>query len=381
LEGGVVRLKFLRLAASVAAVTVLTVGCAGTSTGPSPSVDPDPTLEPELPAALVEAIALRTDLGLRADTEYVDAVHAANDSIRHDMGLLVTPEEANALDRRFAAQGELDGLIAYGAEHPDSFGGMYIDQASGGDVVLLFTRDVERHARVAAALAPAGITVRVRRVDFTEAELTEFLEDLDLRSLGGRGVDMLSAGLDTIRNVVTLEVKTNDQGFEERLEAAHGGRLDVIVHPAPGPWENVADGDGWRLIAVGETGGDEAYTVRAATDAGTWSAMWQAIGPRADQPAVDLEAEVVVTFGHGIGSSCREVRLDGVVIEDGEVYSVTSDPLAPRNCTADLAGTAVFVVAVSREALPIDGFTLRLGEQRATCGDCGFSEQIEVPLP
>ena len=71
-----------------------------------------------------------------------------------------------------------------------------------------------------------------------------------------------------------------------------------------------------------------------------------------------------MSFGHGIGSSCPELRLDGVAIEGGVVFSQTSDPLVPRGCTADLAATAVFVVAVERSALPDDGFTLRLLRER-----------------
>ena len=76
---------------------------------------------------------------------YVESVHAAPDSIRSDFGFLVTPDEGAELERRFAVQNGLGALAAYGAEHPDTFGGLYIDQASGGDVVLLFTTEVERH--------------------------------------------------------------------------------------------------------------------------------------------------------------------------------------------------------------------------------------------
>jgi hypothetical protein len=338
-------------------------------------------VDPDLPTELANAIALREDFGLRSDTDHVEAVHAAPDSVRHDIGILVTPEEAAELDRRFAAQDDLGALAAYGAEHPDTFGGMYIDQAAGGDVVLLFTRDVERHARVASALAPAGTTVRVRRVDFTEAELTELIDSLDFGSMQAPELEMVSASVDIIRNVVTLEVKTNDPTVKPRLEEAHRGRLEVIVHSVPGPWQNASEGDGWRLLAFGESGAVEAYTVRAATEAAAWAQMWDLIGLGAAQPAVDFETEVVVSFGHGVGSSCREMRLDDVTVANGEVFSIVSDPLAPRACTADLAGAAVFVVVVSRDALPADGFSLRLSEHRVTCEDCGFTEAIEVSLP
>lgn len=39
----------------------------------------------------------------------------------------------------------------------------------------------------------------------------------------------------------------------------------------------------------------------------------------------------------------------------------------------------MFVVAVERDALPDDGFTLRLAERTITGG--GFQEELEVELP
>jgi hypothetical protein len=70
-----------------------------------------------------------------------------------------------------------------------------------------------------------------------------------------------------------------------------------------------------------------------------------------------------------------------VHIGDGVVFSVVSDPLEPRACTADLTGAAAFVVAIERSSLPAERFTLQLREASVTCADCGFTEQIEVELP
>jgi hypothetical protein len=223
--------------------------------------------------------------------------------------------------------------------------------------------------------------VTVRGARFSEAELTEVLERLDLAGMAGDRIEPLSAGLDTMNNRVTLDVKSDDPTLEARPELQYGGMVEVTVHPLPGEWANVPRGDGWRLLAAGEAGGQEAYTVRAATDDGAWEALWSELGLDGERPAVALADEVVVSFAHGIGSACRELRLDDVVVEDGAVFSVTSDPLAPRNCTADLAGAAVFVVAVERAALPADGFTLQLSERRITGQGAGFTEVIEVPLP
>lgn len=273
----------------------------------------------------------------------------------------------------------IGALNAYAADHADEFGGLYMHPPGSGSFVLLFTANLEEHA---VALREISERVTVRPAEFTEAELLAVLEGLDLSGLSSETTEPISASLDTIGNRVTLEVKSSDPTLEVRLETLHAGRLDVIVHPLPGAWANVTEGDGWRLVATGRTDGNEAYNVRAATRADSWEALWLRVGLDGEPPAVDLGDEVVVSFAHGIGSSCPELRLDGVSIGGGVVYSVTSDPLAPRACTADLAAAIVFVVVLERTALPPDGFTLRL-QERPVCGgnDCGFSEEIEVALP
>ena len=271
------------------------------------------------------------------------------------------------------------GLQAYGAEHADQFGGMYIDPPGGSSVVMLFTSDLESHHAAVNAILPG---TRVRQVEHTEADLVALLESFDFQALQDQGIQMIGGSVDVIGNRVELEVKSNDPTVELRLELAHGGMLDVTLFPVPGAWANVTEGDGWRLLSAGETGNQEAFTVRVATGADAWDEMWTAIGLEGAAPAVDFADEVVVSFGHGIGSSCTELRLDGVAIQDGVVFSETSDPLSPRACTADLAASAVFVVAVERASLPDDGFTLRLARTNVTCGaDCGFTEEIEVALP
>lgn len=278
---------------------------------------------------------------------------------------------SEAPDEPMPEPGSVEDLQAYGADHPDEFGGLYIDPPGGTSVVMLFTGNLERHQAAVAAIMPG---TRVRQVAHTEAALTALMESLHFEALEAEGIEMLSAAVDISGNRVTLDVKANDPTLELRLEVTHGGMLDVTVFPFPGEWANVPEGEGWRLLAAGEAGRD-AYVVRAATDAAAWAEMWSAIGLEGGAPVVDFTEEVVVSFGHGISSSCREVRLDGVGIEDGVVFSATSDPLLPRNCTLDLAGAAVFVVAIERSALPADGFTLRLAREDMAGDD------LEVPLP
>jgi hypothetical protein len=288
-----------------------------------------------------------------------------------------TPTETPSPDREMpqpAPPGDPEALVQelrqYAAQHPDEFGGLYMHPPGSGSFVLLFTDRLEEHA---AALAAISARVSVAPARYTEAELLEVMDQINLGALQAEGVEPISASLDTIGNRVVVELKSNDPTIGPRLELAHGGRLQVIVHPLPGPWRNVESGNGWRLLDVLAGPGDEAFTVRAATDRAALAELWGAVGGTGNPPDVDLEREVVVSFAHGIGSSCPELRLDGVDLGGGLVTSEVSDPLAPRACTADLVGAVVFVVAIERSALPADGFRLALTES--------FGETIEVPLP
>lgn len=266
----------------------------------------------------------------------------------------------------------INDLMAYGAEHADTFGGLWIDPPGGTAVVMAFTADLDAHHAAVNRIVPG---TRVVAVANTKAALDELQERLT-EDMFADGVEPLSVGVDERRNVVVFELKTNDPTLELRMEATHGGMLDVIAHPIPGPWANVEAGQGWRLLATGEGSPMEAYVVRAARTAEEWDELWETLDLSVDRPQVNLDVDVVVSFAEGIGSGCREVRLDDIGIEDGVVFSVTSDPLAPRNCTDDLAGAAVFVIALERAALPDAGFTLRLRRDPAN-----FSEELDVVLP
>lgn len=271
-------------------------------------------------------------------------------------------------------------LAAYGARHADQFGGLYIDNNAGGVVVMLFTAGLERHQQAVAALAPAGLRVQVRACRFTEDELTALMDELRADAeLRGQSESIVLA-LDTINNVVVLEAMSNDAGLKLRLEARFGGRLVANMHPLPGPWQNRPDGEGWRLLSAGTMSGSMAYTVRVASTDAEWLALWTELAIGTEMPEVDFNTEIVAAFGEGISNSCPELRLDDVVINTtlGLVYSVTSDPLAHLSCNFDLAGAALFVVALARSALPDSPFTVRL-RQELICGRC-HEEELTVDL-
>jgi hypothetical protein len=285
-------------------------------------------------------------------------------------------ESASASTRALEGEELVTALVAYGADHADEFAGLYVDPPGSDRFVVLFTDHLDEHRAALAALSPK---VSVGGADYTEAELTRLLESLDLSGMATDDLEPISAGLDTVGNRVYLELKSNDPTLELRLELEYGGMVEVTVYPIPGPWENATEGEGWRLLGAGESSGEEAYVVHAATDEAEYADLWASLGTAGEAPEVDFAEEVVVSFGHGVGSSCPELRLDGVRIDGDLVSSAVSDPLAPRACTSDLVGAVVFVVALERSALPDDGFTLVLDAQSLDC--CGDLDELDVPLP
>jgi hypothetical protein len=76
---------------------------------------------------------------------------------------------------------------------------------------------------------------------------------------------------------------------------------------------------------------------------------------------MDFQAEVALWFGAVTGSSCPNIRLDGIAVDPGRSL-VWADitQLDPGACTADIYPHA-FVVAVRRDRLPAAPFGIQLG--------------------
>jgi hypothetical protein len=280
--------------------------------------------------------------------------------------------------------GDVTGAVQrYAAGEPDVFGGLYLD---GGLTVVQFTDDLARHDAALQALGIAAGRYRLEQVDNTEAELLELQREIsdELASGGIAGAQFVSSSVATIDNVVEVTVKSNDPDLERQLRARYGDAevLDLVVAPLVEDWEQPDAGDGWRLLGHGRVA--ESYTVRVASDPDELAALWETLGIAGAPPEVDFAQALVVSFVQGIGSGCPEMRLDGVEVDGDAVFPRLSDPLAPRNCTADLVGGQAFVVALDRESLPGTPFRVRLAppDQPLPCGgDCGSGAPAEVRIP
>jgi hypothetical protein len=205
---------------------------------------------------------------------------------------------------------------------------------------------------------------------FSEAMLQGIVDAVggNHQQLAAQGIELMEAGVDVIKNNVDVSAKTDDPEAERVLQA-YGPPGVVVVHlyPTDKRWSQPTEGSGWRLLGVFDT--NLPYTVAVAVDRAQLATEWERYGLADAPPAWDPPREVVIILSDGIGSSCRDLRLDGVVMDADArlVYGEFSDPHAPEFCTLDLVGGKTFVVAVPRDLLPPSPFTLRIRAEPIGC--------------
>lgn len=161
---------------------------------------------------------------------------------------------------------------------------------------------------------------------------------------------------------------------------------------SPPPGVQPVGGDGWRLLGsanqpqIAIVPGD---AVDAALDQQNYEILWWGMGLPGEPPAVDFDQEIVVRFITGVSGTCPWIVFDGVGVDLGDrlvygMFSYPSELPSPRpgvtyGCTTDWRPHG-FLVAISRDMLPGDRFTLRLKRDRI-CVGCGSDlDQLEVSL-
>ena len=272
--------RFAR-ALALGLLTLVLMACAGTP-GPSAVTDPGspaPTAAPPAGEAtpgpdVLEAIAFREQMGLRADLGWVQAV-AANPDATLDWGVPLLPFEAAELERRPTGESDLVAAVqAYLAEHADEAGGVYLDQANGGIVTMLVTGDAAAHeSAIREVIGDAPLVVR--QVRWTEAELNNLQERLfaDLSFYETIPAAVSSAATDVIANQVVLDISSAAPNAGQRI-AEHFGAAD-------GRLKVVSDGTGILLLPTGRIEG--RIIVPAGTDFSALSPQYESdvpIGPR-----------------------------------------------------------------------------------------------------
>ncbi len=173
------------------------------------------------------AIRFRQQFALPASLEHVRAVSRNPAAIR-DYGVPLLPAEVAEIEGRSTAAGPAVLLIEeYGAEHPEQFGGVYLDQAAEGQIVALFTAGLERHlSGVWDAVWPElpALPIRFKQVAHSLHDLVELQDRIanETDEWAAAGIDITAILVDIVRNEVEVAVAGSGAVAEAALVDRYG---------------------------------------------------------------------------------------------------------------------------------------------------------------
>lgn len=251
-------------------------------------------------------------------------------------------------------------ILAWAVEQP-GYQEIWIDRERAGWLTLAFSEDAaERQADLEARFPDVGVVAV--EVDWTMDELIALQERV------GRELTpmfQVSSSILVMQGVVSIglgvlqadRVAAVAELFAREPICVEG--VDPADAPIAGPQQPA--GAGWRLLA-GERGIGAPFRTSIATDDVSYAELWRLVGRPDEPPAVDFQTEVVVWFGAVYGSSCPNLRLDDVIVDQQRaiVYAEIVNLDATMGCTDD-ANPYAYVVAVERARLPSGPFAIQLG--------------------
>lgn len=237
-------------------------------------------------------------------------------------------------------------LRTYAQEHPATYAGLWIDRESDGVIVVAFTDDPEPHRNELLSRGPTeaddvGVSPRppitdprplgeredfvfdVIRVAHSEATLQAAQESVSSLS-GVEGTGVSSSGVDTSKNIVSLElIDPTDAGLDAVAEATQGRPVCISILRSPTPPAGALD----IIPAAGEP---------FVLPAGLGEVRWE-LDPAFPAPGPDdteihvLATEVGCASGRDMGDALRGPQ---VIETDTEVviaFAVEVD-FGPQNC-------------------------------------------------
>lgn len=251
-----------------------------------------------------------------------------------------------------------EAVRAWAAGRP-GYQEIWLDREHNGWITVAFSQGAAvRQEELEAEFPDVGVVAV--DVDWTMDELMRLQERVH-RELENLAV---GSGIYTTQGVVgvSLGVLRADrvaavaEGFAGEPVCVEG--LDPADAPVAGPQQ--PGGIGWRLLAD-EQGVGMPYRTGIATDDASYDDLWKTIGLPGDPTPVDFETEVAIWFGAVYGSSCPNLRLDDVVVDEARalVHAEIVDLHAGMACTAD-ANPRAYVVALERSRLPAGPFAIQL---------------------
>jgi hypothetical protein len=180
------------------------------------------------------AMSFRSAFGYSTDLELVGALER-NPAANRKYSVALTAAEVADMDIRMAIQSAMEPLVEYAHSFPETFGGIYVDQAAGGVFYFSFTSDIEARQSVLESMAPAGVDIRYRTVTLTEAEVDALVNraSRDLEFHQGLGIAVHDVRSDTARNGVDIFIEPFSNEIAHALEVRYGDGIRVVPGTAP----------------------------------------------------------------------------------------------------------------------------------------------------
>jgi hypothetical protein len=281
----------LRKQVVVAALAMLLTACGvvapapsrdSTSTPASPDRSSRPSANPLLdPDSIATAIEFRKGVGLNSSLEWARSVaeNPSPEGLRL-YGVPLTAAETHQLQARArTADAVMSAVQSYGLDHPDVWGGAYVDSPHGGGVVAQFVGDLSGHRVALSQLVAPDAPLLIQQVDWPLRTLKQLQNDIAHDGwLERHHYDLISVGTHIRENIVLLQISTNDRGAAARILEHYNGADKLQIE---------SDGTGIRNLPTG------SLTGIAVDDSG--------------RPVSGLDVELMATVGDaGLGDVGHE---------------------------------------------------------------------------
>lgn len=170
----------------------------------------------------------RATFGLATDSSTLAA--AGGDS-GFAYGIPLTPSERADLDRRVAVQDALGPLEAYIAANDEAFGGLWLDQAHGGALVVEPVVLGNPDLAAVGLLVPPGAKLVVRPVSRSARALqdAQAAVESDMPNMRAAGIAVESVSVDPITNTVRVGVSNWSSDTERAILDRYGTAVTVVA--------------------------------------------------------------------------------------------------------------------------------------------------------
>jgi hypothetical protein len=192
-----------------------------------------PTATTALDPTESATIAVRAQYGLSTDVGLVRRLQGSEPSGL--AGIPLTAEEEADMSRRLQVQENLGEIKAYGRSIGPSFGGIYIDQRAGGEVVVSFVGTVDPHRAIVEGLAPVHAKLRLRSVEFSIVELDGVNDRISLDAVADAPLarHVRSVETDVVANRVRVGLDTRDPAVAAAIREKYDSKaIETFFVPA-----------------------------------------------------------------------------------------------------------------------------------------------------